>query len=58
MAKRQFFGIKYPFTTNDYQNFFVKVEYKATYPRRNFIIKFLPLLNIYSALMTLRRGKE
>ena len=29
----------------DYQNFFVKVEYKATYPRRNYIIKFLPLLN-------------
>ena len=29
----------------DYQNFFVKIEYKATYPRRNFIIKFLPLLN-------------
>ena len=29
----------------DYQNFFVKVEYKVTYPRRNFIIKFLPLLN-------------
>ena len=29
----------------DYQKFFVKVEYKVTYPRRNFIIKFLPLLN-------------
>ena len=29
----------------DYQNFFVKIEYKATYPRRNFIIKFLPLLD-------------
>ena len=29
----------------DYQNFFVKVEYKVTYPRRNFIIKFLPLFN-------------
>ena len=29
----------------DYQNFFVKIEYKVTYPRRNFIIKFLPLLN-------------
>ncbi len=26
MAKRQFFGIKYPFTTNDYQNFFVDVN--------------------------------
>lgn len=23
MAKRQFFGVRYPFTTNDYQNFFV-----------------------------------
>ena len=33
------------FNKMDYQNFFVKVEYKATYPRRNFIIKFLPLLN-------------
>ena len=29
----------------DYQNFFVKVEYRATYPRRNYIVKFLPLLN-------------
>ena len=29
----------------EYQNFFVKIEYKVTYPRRNFIIKFLPLLN-------------
>jgi phage baseplate assembly protein W len=26
MAKRQFFNIKYPFTTNDYQNFFVDVN--------------------------------
>ena len=33
------------FNKMDYQNFFVKLEYKATYPRRNFIIKFLPLLN-------------
>ena len=33
------------FNKMDYQNFFVKVEYKATYPRLNFIIKFLPLLN-------------
>lgn len=32
------------FNKAEYQNFFVKVEYKATYPRRNFIIKFLPLL--------------
>ena len=23
MAKRQFFGVRYPFTTNDYQKFFV-----------------------------------
>lgn len=29
----------------DYQNFFVKIEYKATYPKRTFIIQFLPLLN-------------
>ena len=29
----------------DYKNFFVKIEFKVTYPRRNFIIKFLPLLN-------------
>ena len=29
----------------DYKNFFVKVEFKVTYPRRNFIIKFLPLFN-------------
>ena len=33
------------FNKMDYQNFFVKIEYKATFPRRNFIIKFLPLLN-------------
>lgn len=26
MAKRQWFGIKYPFTNNDYQNFFVDVN--------------------------------
>lgn len=26
MAKRQFFSMKYPFTTNDYQNFFVDVN--------------------------------
>jgi len=26
MARRQFFNIKYPFTTNDYQNFFVDVN--------------------------------
>ena len=26
----------------DYKNFFVKIEFKVTYPRRNFIIKFLP----------------
>ena len=26
MAKRQFFNMKYPFTTNDYQNFFVDVN--------------------------------
>ena len=31
------------FNVVDYQNFFVKVEFKVTYPRRNFIIKFLPL---------------
>jgi hypothetical protein len=28
----------------DYQNFFVKIEYQATYPHRSFIIKFLPVL--------------
>ena len=33
------------FNKMDYLNFFVKIEFKATYPRRNFIIKFLPLLN-------------
>ena len=26
MAKKQFFGIKYPFTTEDYQNFYVDVN--------------------------------
>jgi len=26
MAKRQYFNLKYPFTTNDYQNFFVDVN--------------------------------
>lgn len=26
MAKRQFFNIKFPFTVNDYQNFFVDVN--------------------------------
>ena len=31
------------FNKENYQNFFVKIEYKVTYPRRNFIIKFLPL---------------
>ena len=31
------------FNITNYQNFFVKIEYKVTYPRRNFIIKFLPL---------------
>ena len=29
----------------DYKNFFVKIEFKVTYPRRNLIIKFLPLFN-------------
>ena len=33
------------FNIIDYKNFFVKIEYKSTYPRRTFIIKFLPLLN-------------
>lgn len=33
------------FNSMDYKNFFVKVEYKATYPKRTFIIKFLPLLS-------------
>ena len=33
------------FNEIDYQNFFVKIEYKSTFPRRTFIIKFLPLLN-------------
>ena len=33
------------FSGMDYQNFFVKIEYLTTYPRRNFIIKFLPLFN-------------
>ena len=33
------------FNIMDYKNFFVKIEYKSTYPRRTFIIKFLPLLN-------------
>ena len=31
------------FNKENYQNYFVKIEYKVTYPRRNFIIKFLPL---------------
>ena len=29
----------------EYQNFYAKIEYKSTYPRRTFIIKFVPLLN-------------
>ena len=33
------------FNAIDYKNFFVKIEFKVTYPRRNFIIKFLPLFN-------------
>jgi len=33
------------FSGLDYQNFFVKIEYLTTYPRRTFIIKFLPLFN-------------
>lgn len=33
------------FNENDYKNFFVKIEFKCTYPRRTFIILFLPLLN-------------
>lgn len=32
------------FNEFDYKNFFVKIEYKSTYPQRTFIIKFLPLL--------------
>ena len=36
---------KMDFNTQVYQNFFIKIEYKATYPRRTFIIKFLPLYN-------------
>ena len=36
---------KMAFSGMDYQNFFVKIEYLTTYPRRAFIIKFLPLLN-------------
>ena len=28
-----------------YKNYFVKIEFKATYSRRNFIIKFLSLFN-------------
>ena len=33
------------FSENEYQKFFIKLEYKSTYPRRTFIIKFLPILN-------------
>ena len=33
------------FNVNDYKNFFVKIEFKCTYPRRTFIILFLPILN-------------
>ena len=33
------------FSGLDYQNFFAKIEYLTTYPRRTFIIKFLPLFN-------------
>ena len=36
---------KMTFNTEEYQNFFMKIEYKATYPRRTFIINFLPLFN-------------
>lgn len=33
------------FNEFEYQKYFIKLEYKATYPRRTFIIKFLPILN-------------
>ena len=36
---------KMAFNSQEYQNFFTKIEYKATYPRRSFIIKFLPICN-------------
>lgn len=31
--------------TNDYNDFFVKMEYTAAYPKLIFVIKFLPILN-------------
>jgi hypothetical protein len=36
---------KMEFNIQEYQNFFLKIEYKTTYPRRAFIIQFLPLYN-------------
>ena len=33
------------FNEFEYQKYFIKLEYKATYPRRTFIIKLLPILN-------------
>ena len=33
------------FNEFEYQKYFIKLEYKATYPRRTFIIKFLTILN-------------
>ena len=33
------------FSEFEFQKYFIKLEYKATYPRRTFIIKFLPILN-------------
>jgi hypothetical protein len=36
---------KMNFSEFEFQKYFIKLEYKATYPRRTFIIKFLPILN-------------
>ena len=36
---------KMNFSGMDYQNFFVKIVYRTTYPKRTFVIKFLPLFN-------------
>ena len=36
---------KMNFNRTEYQYFFVKIEYNATFPKRTFIIKFLPILD-------------
>lgn len=54
------------FNEFEYQKYFIKLEYKATYPRRTFIIKFLPILNgvciiheyIQLKLSTFEKGVE